>query len=88
MKQKRSSEEQIISILKEYQAGLSMPELSRKYGISENTLYRWKSKFGGMEVSEAMRLRELEQENRRLKKIVADLALDKEMLQDVVRRKL
>ena len=76
MKRKRYSEEKIISILKEHQAGASVPDLSRRYGIAENTIYRWKSKFGGMEVSEAKRLRELEEENRKLKHLLAEAELD------------
>ena len=68
MKRKRYTEEKIISILKEHEAGALVPDLSRRYGIVENTIYRWKSKFGGMEVSEAKKLRELQDENRRLKR--------------------
>ena len=85
---KRFTEGQIIGILKEREAGISVKELVRKYGISDMTFYRWKSKYGGMEVSEARRLRELERENRQLKQMVADLSLDKYMLQDVISRKL
>lgn len=70
MKRKRYSEEKIISILKEHEAGVSVPDLSRRYEIAENTIYRWKSKFGGMEVSDAKKLRELEQENARLKRLL------------------
>ena len=69
MKRKRYSEEKIISILKEHDAGASVPDLSRRHGIVENTIYRWKSKYGGMEVSEAKRLRVLESENAKLKKL-------------------
>lgn len=68
MKRKRFSEEQIIGVLKEYAAGASMAELSRRHGVSENTLYRWKARYGGMEVSEARRLRDLEAENTKLKR--------------------
>ena len=88
MKRKQFSEEQIIGILKEHQAGLSAAELCRKHGISDATFYTWRSKYGGMEVSEAKRLKQLEDENVKLRKLVADLALDREMLQDVIRRKL
>ena len=87
MKRKRYSEEQIISILKQHDAGRTLVDLARENGFAENTLYRWKSKYGGMEVSEAKRLKALEAENRRLKKLVADLSLDKQMLQEVVDRK-
>ncbi len=83
MKRKRFSEEQIIGVLKEAEAGLPLSELARKHGIAEGTFYRWKSKYGGLEVSEAKRLKHLEDENRRLKKLVADQALDIQMLKDV-----
>jgi putative transposase len=84
MKRKRYTEEQIISILKEHEAGVPAAELCRRHGVSEQSIYRWKSKFGGMEVSDAKRLKELEDENRRLKRMVADLSLDKQMLEDVI----
>ena len=84
---KRFSEEQIIGILREQEAGFSVKELVRRHGIAEQTFYRWKSKFGGMEVSDARKLRNLENENRRLKKLVADLSLDKQMLEDVLSKK-
>ena len=71
MKRKRYSEEKIISILKEHEAGASAKDLSRRHGVAENTVYRWKAKFGGMEVSEARRLRELEAENAKLKCLLA-----------------
>jgi len=87
MKRKRYTEEQIISILKEYEAGASVPELSRRHGVAENTLYRWKSKFGGMEVSEAKRLRELEAENARLKRLLAEAELDKAALKEIASKK-
>ena len=83
MKGKRFREEQIIAILKEAEAGLAVAELTRKYAISEQTYYRWKSKFGGMELSDAKRLKQLEEENRRLKKLVADQALDIQILKEV-----
>jgi putative transposase len=76
MPRKRYSEEQIATILKENEAGISAVELSRRYGVSSNTFYKWKNKFGGMEVSDMRRQRQLEDENRRLKHIVADLTLD------------
>ena len=76
MKGKRFTEEQIIRALKEAESGLKVSDLCRQQGISEATYYRWKSKYGGMEVSEAKRLRALEEENRRLKQLVADKELD------------
>ena len=87
MKRKRYTEEQIISILKEHEAGASGPDISRRHSISENTIYRWKSKFGGMEVSEAKRLRDLEQENQRLKRLLAKAELDKAALKELVEGK-
>ncbi len=87
MKRKRYTEEKIISILKEHEAGASVPDLARRYEIAENTIYRWKSKFGGMEVSEAKRLRELEQENARLKRLLAESELDKAAMKEVIEGK-
>jgi putative transposase len=87
MKRKRYSEEQIIRILKEADSGVPVQELIRKHGIAEGTYYRWKSKFGGMEVSDAKRLKALEEENRRLKRIVADQALDIQVLKDINSKK-
>ena len=84
MKRKHYSEERIISILKEHEAGARVPDIARRYGISENTIYRWKSKFGGMEVSEAKRLRELEAENAKLKRLLAEAELDKVALKELV----
>ena len=84
MPRKRYTEEQIIGILKEGEAGLSTSEISRKYGISQQTYYKWKEKFGGMEIKDARRLKTLEDENRRLKHIVADLTLDNQALKAVV----
>ena len=84
MKRKRYTEEQIISILKEHEAGATVPDLVRRHGVVENTIYRWKSKYGGMEVSEAKRLRELEQENQHLKKLLAEAELDKVALRELV----
>jgi putative transposase len=83
MKRKRFSEEQIITILKQAEGGLPLPELIRQHGISEGTYYRWKSKYGGMELSEAKRLKQLEDQNRRLKRLVADQALDIQILKEV-----
>lgn len=80
---KRKTEEQIIAVLKESEAGMKTSELCRKHGISETTFYKWKDKYGGMTVSEARRLRSLEQENSRLKQIVADQALDIRALKEI-----
>lgn len=87
MKGKRFKEEQIIGILKEAEAGMPMPDLLRKHGIAEGTFYRWKAKYGGLDVSEAQRLKALEDENRRLKRLVADLSLDVQILKDVNSKK-
>ncbi len=87
MKAKRYTEEQIIGILKEHEAGAKVADLVRKHGVSEQSFYRWKSKYGGMEVSEAKRLRELESENARLKRLLAEAELDKAMLKDIVGKK-
>jgi len=84
---KRFTEEQIIGILREQEAGFSVKELVRRHGIAEQTFYRWKSKFGGMEVSDARRLRELESENAKLKRLLAEAHLDNAALKDVVSRK-
>jgi putative transposase len=81
---KRFTEEQIIRVLKEHEGGKRAADIVRENGISEQTFYRWKSKFGGMDVSEAKRLRQLEEENRRLKEMVADLSLDNKILKDVI----
>lgn len=87
MKKKRFSEEQIIKTLKRFEAGEKAKDLCREVGIHETTFFGWKRKFGGLEVSEAKRLRELEEENRRLKVMVADLSLDNRMLKDINSRK-
>ncbi len=87
MKGKRFSEEQIIGVLKEAEAGLPLPDLLRKHGIAQGTFYRWKAKFGGLEISDAKRLRALEDENRRLKRLVAEQALDIQILKDVTSKK-
>ena len=87
MKTSRFSDSQIIAILKQAEGGSPVPELCREHGISSATFYKWRSKFGGMDASLMARLKELEDENTRLKRIVADLSLDKEMLQDVLKRK-
>ena len=87
MKRKRYSEEQIMSILKEHEAGGSAPDLSRRHGVSEQSIYRWTAKFGGMEVSDAKRLRELEAENRKLKRLLGEAELDKAALKELVEGK-
>lgn len=83
MKKTRFTEQQIAFALKQAETGTSVAEVVRKLGISEATFYNWKKKYGGLSVTEVRRLKQLEDENARLKKIVADLTLDKEMLQDV-----
>lgn len=87
MKRKRYSEEQIISILKQHEAGRTMVDLAREHGVVENTLYRWKSKYGGMEVSEAKRLRELESENAKLKRLLGEAELDKAAMKEIIEGK-
>ncbi len=84
---KRFTEEQIINILKEVDSGIPLKEVCRKHGVSTASYYSWKAKFGGMEVSEAQRLRALEAENSKLKRIVADQALDIVVLKDVLSKK-
>ena len=87
MKKKRFSVEQITTVLKQAEGGASVGDLSRQVGISEQTFYRWKKAYGGMLPSEARELKQLREENVRLKRVVADLTLDKVMLQDVVQKK-
>lgn len=87
MKKSRFSEEQIVGVLKESEAGVETAELCRKQGISGQTFYRWKAKYGGLEVSEAQRLRQLEEENRKLKQLVAEQALDIVGLKAVLTKK-
>jgi len=84
---KRFDEEQIIGFLREAEGGIPVKELCRKYGFSDASFYTWRSKFGGMEVSDAKRLKALEQENARLKKLLADTMLDKEALEAALRKK-
>ena len=86
MKKSKYTEEQIIEVLKRMEAGQKARDVARELGVSEATLYTWKSKYGGMEVNEARRLRELERENGELKKLVADLSLDREALKTVIRK--
>ena len=87
MKRGQFTEEQIIGMLKEVEAGQKVGELCRQYGVSEATYYRWKSTYGGLEVSQVRRLRQLEEENRRLKQIVADLTLNNTMLKEITAKK-
>lgn len=87
MRKSRFSEEQIIGLLKQAEAGRPVAELCRQIGITDTTFYKWRSKFAGHEVSEARRLRQLEEENRRLKGLVADQALDIQVLKEVLGRK-
>ena len=88
MKRTRFSEEQIIGVLKEAEAGAKTADLARRHGVSEATIYNWKSKYGGMTASDVKKLKELEDENRRLKRMYADLSLQHEALKDVVEKKL
>ena len=87
MKRKRFSEEQIIGVLKEHEAGVKTADLCRKHGISEQTFYNWKARYGGLEVSEAKRLKGLENENAKLKKLLADSMLDNAALKDLLAKK-
>jgi putative transposase len=87
MRQSQYTEEQIIGVLKQAEAGIKTAEICRQHGISSATYYKWKAKYGGLEVSEARRLRQLEDENRRLKQIVADLTLDNQALKTVLAKK-
>jgi putative transposase len=88
MKKSRYSEHQILKILKEAEAGKKTKDICREYGISSATFYNWKAKYGGMESSDIKRLRELEEENRRLKRMFADLSLDHQILKEIVEKKL
>jgi putative transposase len=87
MKRSRFTPEQIIGILKENESGAKAGELARRHGVTEHTIYRWKAKYGGMSVSDAQKLRQLEDENRRLKHIVADQTLDIQALKAVLGKK-
>jgi putative transposase len=88
MPKKTFSEEQIVYALRQAEAGTPVVEVCRKLGVTEQTFYRWKRKFAGLGIAELRRLRQLEDENRRLKQLVADLTLDRHMLQEVIRKKL
>ena len=87
MKRKRNTEEQIIAILREHEAGMKTADLCRKHGISEPTFYNWKAKYGGLELSEAKRLKGLESENTKLKKLLAEAMLDTAALKDLLAKK-
>ncbi len=88
MKRSRFSESQIVTILKEAESGVPLDELSRQHGFSKTTFYKWKAKYSGMDVSTLKRLRELEEENRRLTQMYAELSLDHKILKDIVEKKL
>ena len=88
MKKTRFSETQIVNILKEVEAGIAVEELSRKHGFSKSTFYKWKAKYSGMDASALKRLKELEEENQRLKRMYADLSLEHQALKDIVQKKL
>ena len=88
MKKSKFTEEQVVYALKQAEAGVPIKELCRKYGVSDATFYAWRKKYGGLGAEEMRRLKQLEDENRRLKGLVADLALDKQILQDVLSKKL
>ncbi len=88
MKKSRFTDQQIAFALKQADSGVPVEEVCRKLGISQQTFYRWKKKFGGLDVSEVRRLKLLEEENKKLKALVADLSLDKQILQDVLSKKL
>jgi putative transposase len=87
MKKSKFTEAQIVFSLKQSESGVSVEEICRKLGISQQTFYNWKKKYGGLDPAELRRLKQLEEENARLKKMVADLSLDKQMLQDVLKKK-
>lgn len=88
MKKSRFSEEQIIGILKQAEAGIAVAQLCRQHSISDATFYKWRSKYGGLDVAQARRVRSLEEENQRLKRLVADLSLDNQVLKEVLAKNL
>jgi putative transposase len=87
MKKSRYTESQIVKILQEAEAGVAVEELSRKYGFSKSSFYKWKAKYGGLEVNQLKRLKELEEENRKLKEMYADLSLEHQFLKEVLKKK-
>jgi putative transposase len=88
MRKSKFTEEQIVYALKQAELGVGVLDVCRKYGVSEQTFYRWRKKYGGLEAGELRRLKQLEDENRKLKQLVAELSLDKHVLQDVIAKKL
>lgn len=88
MKRKRYNEQKIVKILNEAEAGVPVAELSRQYGFSHSAFYKWKAKYGGMDMSQLRRLKELEEENRKLKQMYAELSLDHKLLKEIVEKKL
>lgn len=88
MRKSKFTEEQIVYALKQAELGIAVLDVCRKYGVSEQTFYRWRKKYGGLEAGELRRLKQLEDENRKLKQLVAELSLDKHVLQDVIAKKL
>lgn len=86
MRRKRFTTEQIIKVLKEAELGIKVKDLCRKFGISDQTFYNWRNKYGGMDISDARRLKSLEGENRQLKRLVADLSLDNQILKDLLEK--
>lgn len=88
MSKRRLTETQIVALLKEAESGIAVPELCRRHGVGQSTFYKWRSKYGGMDASDIRRLKELEDENARLKKMYAELSLKHEMLEEIVTKKL